>query len=347
MKRIQLIHFPVLICLLGLSGGAFAEGDYTFYGAFKVSVDSVDDGKETNLSVSNNSSRLGIKGGKSLQPDMDLVYQLEMEFDTTEQQTFTGRNSFIGVKGGYGNILAGQHDTPLKAVRAHGTDLFGDTIADVRSIIGAVADDAGAKLDIRARNAIMYQSPDSNRTQLFLLYSTDTEPASTVDNNSNNLVSISVTQLQGPLYMGIAYQNQSRSIGEDIDAIRFAASYRFTDYRVGGIFETSDAGSNSSLTRDAYAINGRYNLSPRTWVGVQLAIVDDYDGSTGTGASNISTGISHDLAQTTRVYAVLSYTGNDSNAAFGLSQGGIQDSVTAAAPGENVTGISVGLVHMF
>ncbi|MGD8560196.1 MAG: porin [Gammaproteobacteria bacterium] len=348
MKWQHLINRFIVTIAVTLSTTALAADEFDFYGAFKVSLNTSDDGDESNLSVSNNSSRVGIKGGKSLKDNMNLVYQLEMEFDTTERERFnSGRNSFIGVEGDYGQILAGQHDTPLKDIRAHGADIFGDTIADIRSTISAVADDSGTRLDIRARNAIMYKSPKENKTKLFFLYSADRDANDTPDDNSKDLVGISVMHVQGPVYVGLAYENQSVPGAEDIDAIRFAGSYKFGDYQIGAIVESADAGDNNSLTREAYAFNGRYNLTEKTWTGVQLGMVADYDGSSDTGATNISAGISHDLADATSVYAVISQTMNDDNASFGLSQGGIQDTVTAAFPGDDVSGISVGLVHKF
>ena len=242
--------------------------------------------------------------------------------------------------------MVGQHDTPFKDVRDHGSVLFTDTVADARSIISAVADSADAKLDDRVRNAIMYYSPKVNNTQLFILYSADTTAGGTTDDNDNDLSSISVIHRHGPLYIGLGYQNKALA-GDDLTATRVAASYKFGEIQVGGIFETSDAGNNNSLTRDAIALNLRYNLSKKTWAGVQIGQAEEYDGSSDTGATNISLGVVHKLADKTKVYVVASATENDDNAQFGLSQGGIQDKTTAFAPGDTVSGISTGIEHKF
>lgn len=335
------------VLLITCPGSSIASDEYKFYGAFKVSINATDDGDQSNLSASNNSSRIGIKGGKNLQQDLDLIYQLEMEFDTTEREKFnSGRNSFIGVKTAYGKIMVGQHDTPLKDVRDKGADIFGDTIADVRSIISAIANDDGTHLDDRARNAIIYYSPKVNNTRLFALYSADTSASGSTDDNDNDLSSVSIVHHNGPLYLGIAYQNKALA-GDDLTVTRVAASYKFGDYQIGGVAEASDAGSNNSLTRDAAALNLRYNLNPKTWTGIQLGQAKDYDGSSNTGATNVSLGIYHSLADKTKVYVVASATNNDDNASFGLSQGGIQDKTVAFAPGDNVAGVSTGIVHKF
>ena len=326
---------------------SFANDAYKFYGAFKVSLNATDDGDESNLSASNNSSRLGIKGKQALPDNMELIYQLEMEFDTTERGNFnSGRNSFVGAKGSFGKIMVGQHDTPLKKVRGKGAVIFGDTIADARSILSAVADDDGTKLDDRARNAIMYYSPKFNHTQLFVLYSADMSASGSTDDNDKDLTSASIVHQNGPLYVGLAYQNKALS-GDDLTVTRVAASYKFGDYQVGAVAESADAGNNNSLTRDAAAFNLRYNMNPKTWAGIQVGQAKDYDGMSDSGATNVSLGVVHKLADKTKVYVVASATDNDDNAAFGLSQGGIQDKTVAFAPGEKVTGVSTGIEHKF
>ena len=330
---------------------ALADGNMpTFYGAFKLSLNSIDDGQDSNLTVSNNDSRVGIKGSHKLPNELELIYQLEMEFDSTERNGFnSGRNSFVGFKGSYGKFMLGQHDTPLKDVRDNGAELFDDTIAGSRSIISAVSGATGAKLDDRAKNAIMYFSPKVNDTELFVLYSTDTNPGDeTVDDNDNDLTSVSVMHQSGPLYVGVGYQKKSQPTAtDDITATRVGFSYDLGKFRIGGIVESADAGDNNVLTRDAMEVNVRYNIDKDTWAGLQVGQADDYDGSSDTGATNISVGVFRSLDKNTQVYVVASSTSNDDSARFGLAQGGNQDKVIAAAAGDTVTGISTGVSYKF
>ena len=340
------LFYLVYLFFFSLCSTGFASEMPTFYGAFKLSLNSIDDGNDSNLTVSNNDSRVGIKGDHQLPKELKLIYQMEMEFDSTERNGFSsGRNSFAGLNGSFGTFMLGQHDTPLKKIRSHGAELFDDTIAGSRSIISAVSGDTGAKLDDRAKNAVMYFSPSINDTKLFVLYSTDTNPGDeVVDNNDNDLVSVNVIHASGPLYVGIGYQD--KTVG-DIQATRLGASYKFGQYQVGGIFETADAGDNNPLTRDAIEVNFRYNMSDSTWAGIQIGQADDYDGSTDTGATNISVGVVHSMDKNTEFYVVASSTDNDDNARFGLAQGGNQDKVIANMPGDRVTGVSTGVAYKF
>lgn len=336
----------ISLSVLSFCSTAFAAEMPTFYGAFKLSLNSIDDGNDSNLTVSNNDSRLGIKGDHQLPDELKLIYQFEMEIDSTERNGFSsGRNSFVGIDSSFGKIMLGQHDTPLKKIRSHGAELFDDTIAGSRSIISAISGETGAKLDDRAKNAVMYFSPKVNDTQLFVQYSTDTNPGDeVVDNNDNDLTSVNVIHSSGPLYVGIGYQDKSEG---DIEATRLGASYKFGQYQVGGIYESADAGDGNPLTRDAFVVNFRYNVSDSTWAGIQYGQADNYDNSTDTGASNISVGVVHSIDKNTEFYVVASSTSNDDNARYGLAQGGNQDKVIAATPGDTVTGLSTGVSYKF
>jgi len=354
MERKSIIKSLALVStfsLIGTNNIAFAEGESpTFYGKFNLSLNSIDDGTDSNLTVGSNDSKAGFKGTHKLPKELELVYQLEMEFDSSERNAFSGgRNSFVGLKGSFGRVMLGQHDTPLKEVRENGAELFDDSIAGSRSIISAVSGDLGAKLDDVAKNAVMYISPEINNTEVFVLYSTDMEPGDeTVDNNDNDLVSANIVHINGPLYVGVGFENKSMPAAtDDLKATRVGFAYDFGQYKIGGIYETSDAGTNNVLTRDAFELNFVYKISGNTWAGIQYGQVDDYDGSSKTGASNISVGVEHQLDDNTSFYVVATSTSNDDNAQYGLAQGGNQDRVIAATPGDSVTGIATGVAYSF
>ena len=363
MKQYKLTIFPhsltkffiaASLTSIAISTSAIAEEKPAFYGAIKTSVNHVDNGDESSLNVSSNSTRVGIKGDLSIENKFDVFYQLEVEYDNTEEGEFIGgRNSFVGIKDDFGQIAIGQHDTPVKKIRGNGAVLFDDTIADSRAILSARATQQGTALDERAKNAIFYKSPTiSDAIQVFVLYSTDNEAdyggdPDRADNNDEDLFSASVSYKKDGVYVAVGVEEQSVDGGDDVEITRLGASYKMGEFQFGGVFEDADAGNGNVLTRSAFALNGRYNMSSDTWVGVQFASADDFDGSSDTGATHISGGIVHKLAAPTTVYAVLAMTDNDDNARFGISQGGIQDRIIAAAPGDEVTGISVGIEHKF
>ena len=143
-----------------ISAPAFADtSNVTVYGIADVSYDSIKTGTASALGagataaqiaagtagatsnrVSSNTSRLGFKGSEDLGDGLSAVWQIESVInmgDTTGTGTSIGtRNTFAGLSSASaGTVVLGRHDTPYKlSTRAY--DLFGDGIADNRSIMG-------------------------------------------------------------------------------------------------------------------------------------------------------------------------------------------------------------------
>jgi predicted porin len=119
------------------------------------------------IDVRSYANRFGLKGAHALDGGLTAVYQVEVGFNTvtgdialdsrTGQDHILGsstskndgsissRNSFVGVAGGFGTFLIGNHDTPYKlAARGSGAVSNADTVADLhlqtdRRLKGAVA----------------------------------------------------------------------------------------------------------------------------------------------------------------------------------------------------------------
>lgn len=129
----------------------------TVYGQINVSVDSTDyDMKGDGILVSNNASRLGVKGSEDLGNGLKAVYTLEFGVNVDNVGNITGRNQYVGLAGGFGTILAGRHDTPTKMSQV--SDFFGDGFGDIQqsSVTSASSLKGG---EIRIDNVVAYVSP--------------------------------------------------------------------------------------------------------------------------------------------------------------------------------------------
>lgn len=137
---------------------AMADSNVVVYGVANVSVDVTNTGSGTGPTsaaplnaltavnrgfssnkISSNTSRLGVKGNEDLGNGITAVWQIEslisIDGGSGAANTLATRNTFAGLSGSAGTVLLGRHDTPYKmATRAY--DLFGDTIADNRGIMG-------------------------------------------------------------------------------------------------------------------------------------------------------------------------------------------------------------------
>jgi len=230
------------------------SGNVTIYGIMDVSYDSVNtgydaakngtaaDGARVNR-VQDNSSRLGFKGTESLGNGLSAVWQIESAitadgaapaagFQGTTGGTLNGRDTFVGLTGGFGTAILGRHDTPYK-MSTRGMDLFGDGIADNRSIMGgggaatltvpnsvggcttaagctvSSAAGAGASFDGRQSNVIAYITPTVSGVTGAIGYVAGGENALTSGSKEGNAWSAMANYANGPIYAALAYEEHN------------------------------------------------------------------------------------------------------------------------------------------
>lgn len=132
---------------------AAAMADTTLYGKLHASVGSVKEttgGASTTRSVvESHASRFGIKGATALDNGMEATYGLEygIDLDGEDSNSLASRNTFVGVKGNFGEVRVGKHDTPAKLATA-GLDVFADTYGAMENIIATDSH--------RVNNAVAY-----------------------------------------------------------------------------------------------------------------------------------------------------------------------------------------------
>jgi predicted porin len=104
-----------------------------------------------NIQMASHASRIGVKGAVPVTDSLKGTYGFEWQIDIGEgNNRFSYRNQFVGLKGGFGEVRFGRHDTPTK--KAQGKfDEFNDTYGDFASIVEG---------DKRLNNTINYLSPD-------------------------------------------------------------------------------------------------------------------------------------------------------------------------------------------
>ncbi|EMU1331611.1 porin [Neisseria gonorrhoeae] len=110
-----------------------ATADVTLYGAIKAGVQtyrSVEHrggkvvGVETGSEISDFGSKIGFKGQEDLGNGLKAVWQLEQGASVAGTNTGWGnKQSFVGLKGGFGTIRAGSLNSPLKNTGANGNVL--------------------------------------------------------------------------------------------------------------------------------------------------------------------------------------------------------------------------------
>ena len=119
-----------------VAGSTAVMAEATVYGKINMAVASYDDGDDSpnddaGLGIFDEASRLGVKGSADIGGDLKAVFKAEGTIDMDGTNTFQfNRDSYIGVKGGFGELTIGHRNTSYKDATGK-MDLFADMVGDV------------------------------------------------------------------------------------------------------------------------------------------------------------------------------------------------------------------------
>jgi len=242
-----------------------------FYGKINVTQEFVQQKDAGNYSqLNSNASRLGVKGKIALEHGLKAIYQAEYETfqDDGEKaagQTFSQRNTFIGLEGGFGRVQAGMFDTPFKSAQ-NKVDLFNDLQGDIKNII--------SKSENRSKNSVQYSSPS------FAGLVATVDHLNSEDEDVNNGLSASLAYTRGDIYVAYAYDNEVN--GELMNAQRVVGQYKVGALQLGALWETFD---NDGTSEEGWMASAAFKATSDVTVKAQY------------GASDIKTkgGVSYSL----------------------------------------------------
>jgi len=309
----KLLLSAAIASTMGFASHGFAAGpiDGTVYGKVNVSLVNADDGSNDEWKLNSNASRLGVKGKSEIAEGLTLVYKAEFEICVDDGdckgQTFTQRNIMGGIKGSFGTVWAGKHDTPTKLAQSK-IDLFNDLEGDIKNTFEG---------ENRVSNIVAYSSPEINGFNSTIAMI----PGEDADNGNDGLadgVSYSVSYKQDDLYLALAGDQDVD--GQDL--MRAVAQYNVDALKLGFMYQQNE---NDAGTKDesGYFISAAYKLDSAITLKAQFgSIEDDADGDE---EETFSLGADYKLAKSTKLYVF--YTDNtdssvgsadSENSAFGL-----------------------------
>ncbi len=256
-----------------------------FYGKVNVSIQNTQEEGDGSISeLVSNASRLGVKGKIELNHGLEGIYKLEYETQVDDGdkdgQTFTQRNIYAGIKGGFGQIIAGKFDTPFKKAQ-NKIDLFNDLEGDIKSAISAH--------DNRTANTVQYSTPKMSG-----LVATVAHIASE-DEKVNDGTSSSLTFTQKNVYAAIAYDTD---VEADTDALRLVAQYSMADFTVGALWE-QDNTEGSDNDKEGWVYSASYQLNSDIKLKAQYGESDIKKDN----AETYSLGADYKLAKNAKAYA--------------------------------------------
>ena len=328
---------------LGLLAQAQAT-EVSIYGRANLSLDQLDNGQDSALNVSSNSSRLGFRGKTELEHGLEAFFQIEQTIFFDEGRgNFADRDSFLGLRGNFGSLRLGQFDTPLKVIRAR-VDLFGNRIGDIRNLsrVNTGNDLIGNVFDERFKNGVAYQSPAVNNITFDLHYSPHHANGATNDNKREAL-STAVTYAAKGRYVSLAYERSEGNETLNPTAWRLGAFYDATEQLRLTTFIQLDKDLPIG-DRTLFGAGAAYKLEHYT-LKSQLYRVNNRDADDA-DATLLVLGVDRQFGRALVGYLAYAISSNDNDAAYRVSGGG-RSTQQATVVGENASALSLGLEYRF
>jgi len=268
------------------------KAEPTVYGKLWISVESQDTSSGSELDMVSNASRLGVKGSMDVGDGLEAIYQAEYEVDPVDGtadekngRTFKQRNSFVGIKGSYGTLFLGTHDTALKKSQSK-IDLFNDLAGDIKNILQG---------ENRMSDFIGYTTPtlgDGFSATFNAIKGTEEE-----DNSIGDSTSVSLNYKTKSFYAAIAFDSELK--GYDTTRISFQVPLNRT--QLGFIYQNTKELS-SGLEEDGYVLSLSQKIEEKGVFKIQLA---ESDMKMGSGKQ---TSIGYDYKLSEKAKAFIFYT---------------------------------------
>lgn len=332
-----------------------ATSNVDVYGKLHMSVSMFDDQDEglaaddydgtNDLQISSNASRFGIKGSEDLGNGLSAIWQVESGVNLDEQTgTLSSRNSFVGLSGGFGTVLAGNHDTPLKLV-GRAVDLFGDTMADSRNVMGGGS-------DARARNVVAYISPNFSGLTFAGAYATDAFDGNGNSGDGENVgvYNLNGTYTNGPLFVGVGYGDGDGHEANDLGAhLRVAGGFTFGNFKVVGQYDSLEDNSDLVTTMpadyDAWMLGGAFTMGNIVLKANYMQGEFDTAGSNNIDPEQWTIGADYNMSKRTSVYALYA---SGTNIVLGSGAGSSDRIDPQDVVGDDDSSVlSVGMIHSF
>lgn len=352
MKK-SALALAVAAALVGF--GSAAHADTTLYGSARVSVDYVDDdlNRIRNLpdvedwvrnlfdnngvwDVTNNSSRLGVRGEEELGGGLSAIYQYEFGVDMTEGGNFnSNRPKWVGLKGGFGSVTIGTQWTPYYNVIGIG-DVFNS------SRVWGDYSYLGNAYGTRQDNSLVYTSPNfsgfSVQAMLSMNGSCDPGTRLTCLQDSNNKLpanlsedvdmwNIAASYKNGPFFAGATYMKfEGPTISTFIypgarpptwDSEQWGAAFGYNSgpFAVTLSYENGDLNTLFPDKSQNYYLTGQYTFGPNI-IRAAYGHVDPDSKQLGVDEiDNYILGYQYNFSKRTRVW--VEYVGRTSDSIYG------------------------------
>jgi predicted porin len=322
--KIKSISFTAFL-LLGSSMAAY--GGASVYGVMDMELARISNGEKSGLFLLSRNSRIGFKGAEALHGGLSAIWQIESDLDSMtnnigDNSGWATRNTYAGLRGGFGTILLGRYETPYTIISKK-IDLFNNHLGDARGVTNFL--NSQQNID----NLIAYTSPDLKGLNLMVTKVV----ADTVELERGELkggiYSFGATYGNGPLFIGAAYQyicgafkdgcgSNNPEPFDALTAMNIAMSYRVSVFKIVATYGDEKLGeidkqSGNDLFLKYLGIGGAWFRGVHTFKAQYYQTRIEYN-SDQAHSSLLAVGYDYALSQKTMVYAEYARIDNQDSA---------------------------------
>jgi predicted porin len=368
-------------------GAAMAQtSTVQIYGLFNVEYapyvkqpDAVAGSRTTNDQLNSGASRIGFRGQEKLGAGLTAWFQCETDvefldggtgddaeiYDNNTQTTWCGRNSALGLRGGWGNFYVGTWDSPAKRVTS-ATRMLAETgwLGVQRHLMTL----AGWGYSHRITKSLNYDSPKFGGFSFALTTTTQNADRNQLDaattGTDGRIYGANAMYSAGPLVAGLGYMRYENNVqfavppfpatgtidGTDDTVWVFGINYTFGNFKVGFVVTDLEAeravGGAADFERRNYSTALEWNLGGPHSVLFGWTHAGNTEGS---GASPTTSG-SANIYQAQYQYRFSKRTmGGVGFITVDNGDGGIHtlQGLASAAPGERASAFALQLQHTF
>lgn len=368
------------------SGAAFAQSNVQVYGvadfglAVNGSFDGATKGQATRFdSGIASGSRLGFKGTEDLGNGLKALFNFEMGLNlddgTSGQGRTFGRQSYVGLTGGFGTVIGGRIYTPHYTLMAQ-LDPFGlGTGGRANNLFGAFGGTtsvANSFDPIRVNNTLAYVSPSFNGLNVTVAYATnalDNQEATSGDaKKQGRLFAVAPVYTNGPLTVGLNYHQvklQSDAVAASqtlgivagapaviTNAATPASEGKLTSTTLGGKYDFGVVALSAAYSTNKVEQDGDDAVKTRNWllgvsapVGAKVVLKASYVNlkdklNDESDAQQIAIGADYLLSKRTKLYTAYSKISNDEKVNYSVAH-------ASGGNSSNESQFNVGINHSF
>lgn len=287
----------IALAVLSVSSFTASASLVDVYGKANVTFQMSDEGDGSFTEIRSNASRIGLKGSYDVGEGLKVIYKAEfqVDMDGDADENISDRNQYIGLKGGFGEVLLGKNDTVLKQSQGK-IDLFSDLNGDIKKIW---------KGENRMSDSLTYKSPKFSGFQFGVTYIAE-DSADADDAISASLTYGDAGLKKSKYYAAVAVDSEVKGY----DTVRLSAAGKLAGVTVGAIVHTQESVSTGAET-DGFLVSAKYGLTKDVALKAQVQTANT-DG--GDDKSGFTVGADYKLAKNTKAFAFYTTYDMDSGA---------------------------------